>query len=108
VIGERLASYRDPAGVEHALVLLPGRRGQLLIDRSPAGERVVAELAADEGREQALAILRDADGNTKGLAPKPPIEGYLARAARSTDPLCRALSSDDLSEAEADRRRQAA
>jgi hypothetical protein len=97
-IGEPLARYRDPAGIEHALVLISGRAGQLLIDRSPAGPRVVAELGEGEGREQALAILRDADGNTEGLNQKPPIEGYLVRAARSDGPLCRLLTSEDLLE----------
>ena len=107
-MAEPLASYRDPGGGEHALVLLAGRRGLLLIDRSPAGELVVAELREGEGRDQALAILRDADGNTKGLAPKPPIEGYLARAARRTGPLCRELAADDLRDCEETGRREAA
>ncbi len=107
-VGEPLARYRDPAGAEHALVLLGGRRGPLLVDRSGAGELVVAELREGEGREQALAVLRDADANTEGLAPKPPIEGYLARAARTTGPLCRELSAADLPGSGEDACREAA
>ncbi len=107
-MGETLASYRDPAGIEHALVLLDGRRGPLLADRSAVSELVVAELGEGEGRDQAVAVLRDAEGNTKGLPAKPPIEGYLARAARSAGPLCRELSVSDLASLEEKTRREAA
>ncbi len=106
--GGPLARYRDPAGVGHELVLVAGGEGRLLVDRSRSGARVVAELGEGEGRRQALAVLRDADGSTEGLSPKPRIEGYLAWAARTTEPLCRALSAGELVGCEELGRREAA
>lgn len=107
-MGELLGRYTDPAGVAHELVLIAGREGRLLVDRSRSGELVVAQLGEGEGREQALAVLNDAEVNTEGLAPKPAIVGYLARAAVTSGPLCRAVRSDDLPEAGRKRRREAA
>ncbi len=52
-----LASY-TLAGRRHRIELVPQGYGQLLIDRPADGPaRLVAELAPDEGQEQALAVL---------------------------------------------------
>lgn len=107
-MGELLGRYTDPAGVGHELVLVAGREGRLLVDRSLKRELVVAELGEGEGREQALAVLRDAEADTEGLAKKPPVVGYLARAAASPEPLCRASTADDLSDGGKGRGREAA
>ncbi len=47
-------------GERHRIELVPAEGGgRLLLDREGCGApRVIAELAADEGREQALAVLR--------------------------------------------------
>ena len=73
-----LARYTDRRGRAH-LVLL---RERLVLDVGGDGPRVVAELSADEGIDQARAALDDG--------------GYLERAAASEAPFCRALSVEDL------------
>lgn len=107
-MGDLLGRYTDPAGRQHLLVLVAGGEGSLLLDRSSRGALVVARLARGEGREQALAVLCDAEADTEGLAPKPPIEGYLARAARTPRRLCRPLSAQDLPKTRRGTRRAAA
>ena len=107
-VGRVLAGYSDVRGLDHALVLVKGTRGLLLIDSSTAGELVVAELGEGEGAAEARSILSDSAGS-QGVQPKPPIEGYLSRAARSAVPLCRRLQPEDLVKSEdSGRRRQAA
>lgn len=106
-VGRVLAGYSDVRGLEHALVLVKGARGLLLIDSSTAGELVVAELEEGEGAAEARAILSESPG-CQGVQPKPAIEGYLARAARSAVPLCRSLRADDLETGESSGRQRAA
>jgi hypothetical protein len=92
-----LARYRDNAGMEHALVLTARPSGGLLLlDRSPARVLVVAELSGEEGEAQARAVLRDWPGDPSAPQHSPPVAGYLARARRTAEPLCRALRPDDL------------
>ncbi|MGH2802869.1 MAG: hypothetical protein ACRDL4_07470 [Thermoleophilaceae bacterium] len=54
---------------------------------------VVAELTEAEGEEHARAVLRCWPGDPDAPICSPPVTGYLARSA---EPLCRALRSDDL------------
>ena len=76
--GALLATYAG-AGGRHRIELVRTGDGALVIDRPPGGTPlVVAELAADEGREQALAALHEG--------------GYLDRAGEPG--LCRALADD--------------
>ena len=78
-----LARYQDSRGRPHRVVL----RGRLALDLcqgEPA--RVVCELSAEEGAEQARAVLFGS----------PIDEGYLARAGREERPFCRALGADEL------------
>jgi hypothetical protein len=76
-----LASYTR-AGRRHRIELIPQGRGQLLIDRPADGPaRLVAELAPDEGEDQALAVLYG-DG------------AYLERARSGEPGLCRRLDDD--------------
>ena len=77
-----VASYTR-AGRRHRIELVPQGYGQLLIDRPQEGPALlVAELAADEGEDQALAVLHG-DG------------GYLERARAGEPRLCRRLDDDD-------------
>lgn len=80
---ELLATY-ERAGRRHLIELVDERDGgRLVIDRGPEGpERVVAELAPDEGTEHALCVLHG-DG------------AYLERAQRGEPGLCRALTEAD-------------
>jgi len=92
-----LARYRDPTGMEHLLVLVTRPAGgRLLLDRCAARVLVVAELSEAEGEEQARAVLRCWPGDPNAPIYSPPVTGYLARAARSAEPLCRPLRADDL------------
>jgi hypothetical protein len=76
-----LASY-TLAGRRHRIELVPQGYGQLLIDRPPDGPaRLVAELAPDEGEDQALAVLHGAGA-------------YLERARAGEPGLCRRLDDD--------------
>jgi hypothetical protein len=70
------------AGQRHRIELVPRGFGQLLIDRPAEGPpRLVAELAAGEGKEQALAVLYG--------------EGaYLERARAGEPGLCARLDDD--------------
>ena len=80
-MAQLLASYTR-AGRRHRIELVPQGYGQLLIDRPqdrPA--LLIAELAADEGEDQALAVLHG--------------EGaYLERARAGEPGLCRRLDDD--------------
>ena len=80
---EELVRYTDSRGRDHRVVL----RDQLALDLC-RGEptRVVCELSAQEGGEQARAVLFGSAID----------EGYLARAAREEEPVCRELRADDL------------
>jgi hypothetical protein len=81
-MAQLLASY-TVAGRRHRIELVPQGRQRLLIDRPADGPaRLVAELAPDEGEQQALAVLYG--------------EGaYLERARAGEPGLCRWLDSDD-------------
>ena len=77
-----LATY-SLNGKRHRVELVRLRDGGLLIDRGGEGPaRVVAELAGDEGEDQALAVL-GGDG------------AYLERARAGEPGLCRALEEDE-------------
>jgi hypothetical protein len=81
-MAQLLASYKL-AGQRHRIELVPQGYGQLVIDRAADGPaRLVAELAPDEGEDQALAVLHG-DG------------AYLERAQAGEPGLCRRLDSDD-------------
>jgi hypothetical protein len=77
-----LATYTR-AGRRHRIELVPDGRQRLLIDRPPDGPvRLIAELASDEGEDQALAVLYG-DG------------AYLERARAGEPGLCPRLDNDD-------------
>jgi len=80
-MAQLLASYAL-AGRRHRIELVPQGARRLLIDRPADGPpRLVAELDADEGKEQALAVLHG--------------EGaYLERARAGQPGLCRRLDDD--------------
>jgi hypothetical protein len=80
-MAQLLASY-TLAGRRHRIELVPQGHGQLLIDRPADGPaRLVAELAPDEGEDQALAVLHGEGG-------------YLERARAGEPGLCRRLDDD--------------
>ena len=72
---ETIATYTDGAGRPHAVELVEGASGGLVIDRGFRGVRVVCALEADEGSNQAVAVLEQG--------------GYLERAREAHRPLCR-------------------
>ena len=73
---KRIATY-TLAGKRHRIELVDTDEGTLLLDRTDDGQAgVVAELALDEGEEQARAVL-DGDG------------AYLERARAGEPGLCR-------------------
>jgi hypothetical protein len=79
-MSQLLATYRLGAEL-HRIELARRRGGALVLDRPGEGApRVVAELAEDEGREQALAVLHEG--------------GYLERARAGEEGLCRALERE--------------
>ena len=93
---EVLAEYEDRNGSEHTVVLVRMVGASLVIDTAGRETpRVVVELEAGEGTEQALAVLFG-DG------------GYVERAKEARGPLCRALGPGELQEALAAERRLAA
>ena len=78
-----VASYADPSGRPHRIVL----RGRLVLDlcgRRPAV--LVAELSLEEGLEQARAAVLGGEFDP----------GYLARAQAGESPLGRRLSAAEL------------
>jgi hypothetical protein len=80
-MAQLIATY-TLAGRRHRIELIPQGYGQLLIDRPADGPaRLVAELAPDEGQEQALAVLHG-DG------------AYLERARAGEPGLGRRLDDD--------------
>jgi hypothetical protein len=91
-MAQLLASYML-GGRRHRIELVADGRRRLLIDRPADGPvRLVAELAPDEGEEQALAVLygdgaylERARAGEPGLCPRldddPPGQHPLARAA---------------------------
>jgi hypothetical protein len=80
-MSQLLATY-SLGGEQHRIELVGRRGGALVLDRPGEGApRVVAELAAGEGCEQALAVLHAG--------------GYLERARAGEPRLCRRLDDDD-------------
>ena len=79
-MSELIATY-SVRGEHHRVELVETAEGRFLLDRGGQGApRVVAGLAPDEEREQALAVLHG-DG------------AYLRRAAAGEQGLCRALGA---------------
>ena len=82
-LGEPIATYADPQGRRHRIVLW----GRLVLDLCPRRPAVViAELSAEEGLGQATAAVFGGEFDP----------GYLARAEAGERGLGRGLSADEL------------
>jgi hypothetical protein len=84
-----VARYRDPDGRAHRIVLW----GRLVLDLCPRrAPLVVAELSAEEGIDQARAVVFGGEFDA----------GYLERASAGERPLGRKLRAEDLQPAKPD------